>query len=216
MPKKSEQKTIIRRRENKVLGIFIDGTALDRASRRIKRKISLTALLRSLSFGIEPAFARYYTIVPYEDDARHRAFLDAVQRSGLSLLAKRLPPKGITRQVSIEPEMTADMTAFALGHINNYDLSSEKIEVSMQKNTVEENTNGSQNLEALSEANETKLKRSAVIVCPSRELSYAISLLNCLKVDTTSADFSNFAGKDVLKSASKWIDLSDSETIWQD
>ena len=58
--------------------------------------------------------------------------------------------------------------------------------------------------------------RSIVVVCPSRELSYPLSLVKDIAADTTSADFGQFNTGDILKSAQKWIDLSDSETIWRD
>lgn len=220
-PKKDQ---VILKREKKIIGVFIDGVGLDRACRRLKRKVSLANLVKGVTSGIEATFARYYTIIPFEDDSRHRAFLDAVTRSGLSVLAKRLPPKGIDRQVAIDSEMSSDLVSFGLGHLNEYDLSSDKIELLANFNYVKDNNaNSSKDLvsetpptgEAVPEKVE-KVKRIAVIVCPSRELSYAIGFLNHIKVDTVSADFSNFAGNDVLKSAAKWIDLSDSQTIWQD
>ena len=37
-----------------------------------------------------------------------------------------------------------------------------------------------------------------------------------LGADTVTADFAQFNTGDVLKSAAKWIDLSDSETIWRE
>jgi hypothetical protein len=66
------------------------------------------------------------------------------------------------------------------------------------------------------DADSKDTRRSVVVVCPSRELSYPLSLSKDLGADTTTADFSQFSGGDILKSASKWIDLSGSETIWRD
>ena len=57
---------------------------------------------------------------------------------------------------------------------------------------------------------------SIVVVCPSREIAYPLSLIKNIAADTTTADFGQFNTGDVLKSAQKWIDLSDSETIWRD
>jgi hypothetical protein len=37
-----------------------------------------------------------------------------------------------------------------------------------------------------------------------------------LGAETTTADFSQFSGSDILKSAQRWIDLSGSETIWRE
>src|SRR5690606_8296126 len=59
---------------------------------------------------------------PYEDDSRQRAFLDAVRRAGLQVVVKRLPPKGITRQVSVEVEMASDIVAFGLGQNSFEDI----------------------------------------------------------------------------------------------
>ncbi len=215
--KKSDPNKVILKREKKIIAVFIDGVGLDRASRRLKKKVNLSALVKSLSYGIDPEFARYYTIIPFEDDSRHRAFLDAVSRSGLSVLAKRLPPKNIERQIAIDSELSCDLISFGLNHTNQYDLSSDKIELLARPLPFKEN-NVSPSAELLKPiATDTeKTKRIAIIVCPSRELSYAIGFLNHIKVDTVSADFADFAGNDVLKSAAKWIDLSDSQTIWQD
>ena len=59
------------------------------------------------------------------------------------------------------------------------------------------------------------ITRSLIVICPTRELSYAMTLAKDLGADTTTADFGKFNKGDVLKSANKWIDLSDSETIWK-
>jgi hypothetical protein len=61
----------------------------------------------------------------------------------------------------------------------------------------------------------TPAQRVVTVVSPSRDLSYALALATQLGADTVNADFGQFQGGDVLKSASKWIDLSDSETIWR-
>ncbi|RMD86861.1 MAG: hypothetical protein D6808_02475, partial [Candidatus Dadabacteria bacterium] len=59
------------------------------------------------------------------------------------------------------------------------------------------------------------IKRIAVAVCPSRDLAYAISLAKHMGIETLTADFGHIASGDILKSASHWVDLSDSETIWR-
>jgi len=63
---------------------------------------------------------------------------------------------------------------------------------------------------------EQKESRIVTVVCPSRDLAYPISLVKELGVDTVTADFGQFNTGDLLKSAAKWIDLSDSETIWRE
>jgi hypothetical protein len=216
----------IKKREKKVVGLFIDGTGLDRATRRINRKVDMSALVRGVTSGIAPVVARYYTLVPYEDDSRQRAFLDAVSRAGLSVIVKRLPPKGINRQVSVDLEMAADIVAFSLGH-TNFSKENEYLPADHPLRSVSIASQGTRGdpLSATTQATNIKdgaikasenVLRSAVVVCPSRELAYPLGLLKEFEVDTTTADFGQFNTGDVLKSAAKWIDLSDSETIWRD
>jgi hypothetical protein len=238
---KSIGKGIVKRSERRVVGLFIDGTGLDRATRRVNRKVDLAALVRGVTSGIIPVVARYYTIVPYEDDSRQRAFLDAVSRAGLRVIVKRLPPKGITRQVSTDAEMAADIVAFALGHSSFSDLSEWKPDdgshrhdsqrngsrsqtVAFMPGQARDESKNDQSVAATQEDQEVSLdtgkdslpeKRSIIVVCPSRDIAYPITLAKELNVDTTNADFTQIHGGDVLKSAAKWIDLSTSETIWR-
>ena len=230
-------KGLVKRREKRVLGLFIDGTGLDRATRRISRKVDLSGLVRGVTSGITPVVARYYTLIPYEDDSRQRAFLDAVYRANLEVVVKRLPPKGITRQVSVDVEMAADIVAFALGRHNFGDLS--KYEPAPSEGFHEPYRGGAipsalpflrarqaadrnpapkaPDKESAAPAPEPAAneKRIITVVCPGRDLSYPLSLVKELGVDTISADFGQFNTGDILKSAAKWIDLSDSETIWR-
>ena len=218
----------IKKREKRVIGLFIDGTGLDRATRRINRKVDMAALVRGVTSGINPVIARYYTLVPYEDDSRQRAFLDAVARAGLNVIVKRLPPKGITRQVSVDLEMAADMVAFARG-LNSFSKENEYLpsDDGFQSANTAAQFMRRQRAETGHEGEEEQAPeqvipdivtapRSIVVVCPSRELAYPISLVKPFTADTTTADFGQFNTGDVLKSAAKWIDLSDSETIWRD
>jgi hypothetical protein len=221
----------VKKREKRVVGLFIDGTGLDRATRRINRKVDMAALVRGVTSGINPIVARYYTLVPFEDDSRQRAFLDAVARAGLSVIVKRLPPKGIARQVSVDLEMAADIVAFANG-LNSFSkeneyMPSEPFEGESPVRTPAQFMR--RQLAEVSGASEADDKtptpeipdiatapRSVVVVCPSREIAYPLSLIKPIAADTTTADFGQFNTGDVLKSAAKWIDLSDSETIWRD
>lgn len=216
-------KGIVKRTQKRSLGLFVDGTGLDRATRRLSRKVDMTALIRGLSSGLTPTVARYYTLIPFEDDSRHRAFLDAVARAGMTVVVKRLPPKGITRQVSVDVEMASDIVAFSLGHYRFSSLSeyipaestthnnSYSNEILHERKTGEEHSNVSNNKEP--QINESRI---VTVLCPSRDLAYPISLVKELGVDTVSADFGQLHGSDVLKSAAKWIDLSTSETIWRE
>ena len=221
----------IKKREKRVVGLFIDGTGLDRATRRINRKVDMAGLVRGVTSGINPIVARYYTLVPYEDDSRQRAFLDAVARAGLSVIVKRLPPKGITRQVSVDLEMAADMVAFAHG-LTSFSKENEYMPVDQPSRAAAIHTPAqyvrrqqAETAEAVEEKEAPTAQvipdiktapRSIVVVCPSRELAYPLSLIKDIAADTTTADFGQFNTGDVLKSAQKWIDLSDSETIWRD
>jgi hypothetical protein len=233
-------KGFIRKREKRTVGLFIDGTGLDRATRRINKKVDMTALLRGVTSGATPVVARYYTLIPYEDDSRQRSFLDAVARAGLSVIVKRLPPKGIARQVSVDLEMAADIVAFAMGHTsfskeNEYMAVDETgrgsglphgIELPKRSPRLAQNSDGAssegstrvetQSIQPETEAASSPELYSLVIVCPSRELAYPMSLVKDMGADTTTADFGQFNTGDILKSAAKWIDLSNSETIWRD
>jgi len=224
-------KGVVRRVEKRVLGVFIDGTGLDRACRRLGKRVDMAALVRGISSGLQPLVCRYYTLIPYEDDSRQRAFLDAVQRANIRVVVKRLPPKGIDRQVSVDVELGADMVAFALGHTNFSKLSEFGSMPKEQphphyKATMMPRAHQGQEGEASAEVappaeeqpappeDDPKAKRVITVVCPSRDLSYPIAMVKELGIDTISADFGKFNTGDVLKSAAKWIDLSDSETIW--
>ncbi len=231
-------KGVVKRTVRRALGLFIDGTGLDRATRRINRKVDMTSLVRGVTSGLEPVVARYYTLIPYEDDSRQRAFLDAVARAGLSVIVKRLPPKGVTRQVSVDVEMAADIVAFARGHTSFSALSeyqSQDPSLSpTQSSTLslalpgavkggrghvqkeqEETPKPTAEKEIVQEGRGNE-QRVITLVCPSRDLAYPISLSKELGIDTVTADFGQFNTGDILKSAAKWIDLSDSETIWRD
>jgi hypothetical protein len=216
--------------------VFIDGTALDRASRRLNKKIDLSALLRGVCGGIDPRIARYYTIIPYEDDSRHHSFLDAVRNAGLEVILKRLPPKGINRQVAVDFDMAVDIMAFGLGHIDfqvkreneaNIPISDDLTAAtstardddksSCSNTLVKAQQYSADKTEINNFCDSSKIQTAqkiVTVVCPSRELARPIELLNKMNVDTVSVDFGQFNPGDVLKSAAKWIDLSNADTIW--
>lgn len=247
---KEIKKGIVKRNRRRILGVFIDGTGLDRATRRMHKRVDMPSLVRGVAAGTTPVVARYYTLIPYEDDSRQRAFLDAVRRAGLQVVVKRLPPKGITRQVSVETEMASDIVAFGLGKNVFEDIGFELGEPKEEEARKQHSSNGTSgtipilpgrspqkgykenskrtkphtSTEAKSEESPlTALpeelgneERIATVVCPGRELAYTFSLLRSFDIQTVSADFGQASGKELLKSASKWIDLSDSETIWRE
>jgi len=227
---------LIKKKERRIVGLFIDGVNLDRATRRADRKVDLRALVRGVCSGSTPVVARYYTVIPHEDDSRQRAFLDAVARAGLSVIVKRLPPKGIDRQVTTDIEMAADIVAFSLG-LSSFSKENEYLPAELtaakqyaaslgdterpgafeplDPTTLESAPRPSGPLLRL-DTESKDARRSVVVICPSRDLSYPMGLAKNLGADTTTADFSKFTSGDVLKSAAKWIDLSGSESIWRE
>lgn len=228
------RKGVLRRRERREFGLFIDGTGLDRATRRLKKRVDMPKFIRGVTAGAVPVVARYYTLIPYEDDSRQHSFLDALRRAGLRIVVKRLPPKGVQRQVSVDVEMAADIIAFGLGK-SEFSVLSEYVTPELSKNAPQRplSLKVRQQIPAANAKNSAPpakeepnvaekqepsgpVQRVVTVVCPSRDLSYPIALIKELGVDTITADFGQFNNKDVLKSAAKWIDLSDSETIWKE
>lgn len=198
-------KGIVRRKSKRVLGLFIDGVGLDRATRRLERKVDLGRLVKGVTTGLKLELARYYTLIPHEDDARQFSFLDAVERAGLEVVVKRLPPKGVKRQVSVDVHMAVDLLAFAQGTF-------EKNEVVLTGDAAPDVA--PEKIEKPTDSKEP-IKRSALIVCPSRELSYGIYMANQAGVETSLADFGLYGTSDGWKGVDRWIDLSTSETIWR-
>lgn len=212
---------LVKRREQRALGVFIDGVGLDRATRRLNRKVDMGNLLRGVTSGTPPRVARYYTLIPNEDDSRQRAYLDAVARAGFEVVVKRLPPKGVNRLVSIDLEMAVDIVAFSYGQETFTDTSRYFPTDHLGENYRRPEEAPAKEEESASEETPPPTatvpeKRIVTVVCPSIELSYPLSLIRERDIDTVSADFGQFNPRDVLKSAAKWIDLSDSETIWRE
>lgn len=197
---------VIRRKGRRIMGLFIDGVGLDRATRRLDKKIDLTRLVTGVCSGLKPVVARYYTLIPYEDDARQFAFLDAVERAGLEVVVKRLPPKNVKRQVSMDVHMATDLIGFAYGHFDarpqeakGEDAPSAGGEPAQSKNIPD-----------------PLVKRVATIICPSREITYSIFMSKQLGVETSLADFGLYGTSDGWKGVDRWVDLSTSETIWRE
>lgn len=211
---------IVRRKSKRVLGLFIDGIGLDRATRRLERKVDLSRLVSGLCSGAKTEISRYYTLIPYEDDARQFSFLDAVERAGLEVSIKRLPPKGVKRQVSMDVHMATDVLSFAFGQFCRAAETLEpklavgddmRVAVGAEANPGA-GTAGSNGLQPLTTPN---VRRSIVVVCPSRELTYAIYAASQFGVETTLADFGLYGSSDGWKGIDHWVDLSTSETIWR-
>lgn len=214
---------VVKRKTKRRIGLFIDATGLDRATRRLDKKVDLARLVQGLTSGIQIEVARYYSLIPFEDDARQFAFLDAVERAGVEVITKRLPPKGVKRQVSMDVHMAADLIGFCYG---NFEKKAEQVNANGTHSKGEQNGNG-MHTTASTEGNlaiapaplvqekRENIRRSAIVVCPSRELSYAIYMCNSLNVETTLADFGLYGSSDGWKGVDKWVDLSTSETIWR-
>lgn len=192
---------VVKRRTRRKVGLFIDATGLDRATRRLERKIDLSKLVSGLSSGLQIEIARYYTLIPYEDDARQLSFLDAVERAGVEVVTKRLPPKGVKRQVSMDVHIATDLLTFANG---NFAKAQESVALAANDSSP------------IVPQRNTEIKRVAIIVCPSREISYALYTAFEQGVETVLADFGLYGASDGWKGVDRWIDLSTSETIWRD
>ena len=197
------KENVLKRKVRRRMGLFTDATGLDRATRRLDKKIDLSRLVKGLSSGLKLEVARYYCLIPYEDDARQFSFLDAVERAGVEVITKRLPPKGVKRQVSMDVHIATDIMNFCSG---NFAEASKEAE---QKKEA----NGSNVIVASKKI--TKFKRTLTVVCPSRELNYALYSAKNQGADTSLADFGQYGVSDGWKGVDKWIDMSTSETIWR-
>ena len=202
---------VVKRKTKRRLGLFIDGIGLDRATRRLERKVDLKKLVKGLTSGLQVEVARYYTLIPHEDDARQLAFLDAVERAGLEVVVKRLPPKGVKRQVSMDVHISTDLISYSYGHF-----------AEVKKEAVEANSPDEGKVLRLSSSSAGQtgaagnIRRVAVLVCPNRELNYALYKSHEIGVSTDLADFGLYGQSDGWRGVDRWIDLSTSETIWRD
>lgn len=195
---------VVKRKLKRKAGLFIDGAGLDRATRRLDRKVDLAGLVKGLTYGIECEVAKYYTLIPHEDDARQFAFLDAVERAGMEVIVKRLPPKGVKRLVSMDVHLASDLVSYCFGH---YEIG--------QTSKIAEGAVPHGNTMPARSANKQSVNRIATIVCPSREVSYAIYMAHLLGIETCLADFGNYGTSSGWKGVDRWLDLSTSETIWR-
>ena len=194
-------KGIVKRRVKRVVGLFIDSTGLDRATRRLDKKVDLSRLVTGLTQGLDIEVSRYYALIPHEDDTRQLAFLEAVQRAGVEVITKRLPPKGVKRQVSIDVQIATDIMDFTYKAFAKE--ASQAVSVNSGDNVVVAPTTA-------------EIKRIAIIVCPSRDLNYALNSAYKRGTETVLADFGLYGQTDGWKGVDRWVDLSTSETIWRD
>ena len=199
---------VVKRKIRRRMGLFIDATGLDRATRRLEKKVDLSRLVKGLSAGIQLEVARYYCLIPYEDDARQFSFLDAVERAGVEVITKRLPPKGVKRQVSMDVHIATDLLAYGYGNFAQATASNQEA-----SRVNEDGKEGK--IIAASPSSNKQTKRVATIVCPSRELSYALFTAHEAGTDVALADFGLYGTSDGWRGVDRWIDLSTSETIWR-
>jgi len=203
---------VVKRKTQRRLGLFIDGIGLDRATRRLERKVDLKKLVSGLTSGLQVEIARYYTLIPNEDDARQLAFLDAVERAGLEVVVKRLPPKGVKRQVSMDVHLATDLISFSFGH---FAAASQTEEQSAKANAGDGEGKVLRLNSSSSGGGNSNIRRVAVLVCPNREASYALFTAHELGAEATLADFGLYGQSDGWRNVDRWVDLSTSETIWR-
>ena len=145
--------------------------------------------------------------------------LDAVERAGVEVITKRLPPKGVKRQVSMDVHIASDLVSFAYGHFAEKAAEEEKANEAehllVGNGAPTSTSNGNGTASEAPKAKEKDVKRVATIICPSRELSYAIFMANQMGIETSLADFGLYGQSDGWKGVDRWIDLSTSETIWR-
>jgi hypothetical protein len=205
---------VVKRNNKREVGIFIDGVNLDRASRRINKKIDFAALKLSLSNGLPIKVARYYSVIPNEDDARQHSFFDVIHRAGFEVILKRLPPVGIDRQVTTDVEIASDMIAFAMG-ISEFEAETQYLpEEILSLKKSEQISDNVQSGESTNSNDLSSISRIVTIVTPGRDLTYPISLASKLGADTITADYASIATGDKMKSAQKWVDLTDADNIY--
>lgn len=210
-----------RRKVKRKLCVLVDGTGLDRATKRLQKKIDMSRLFAGICEGLNADVARYYTLMPHEDDARQLAYLEAIDRAGFEVCMKRLPPKNVNRLVSVDVHIATDLLCYAtdtIGSLNELektqgqsdDTSSLRAQDSGDKVGV-----STVSVDSTDVQGSLGIQRLAVLVCPSREVSYAIYRASQLGVQVGLADFGMYGRSDCWRGVDRWIDLSTSETIWR-
>jgi hypothetical protein len=192
---------VLKRRSRRIVGFFVDGVGLDRATRQCPKKVDLQRLITNLTEGISPVVCRYYTLIPHEDDARQFSFLDAVERAGMEAMVKRLPPKGIKRHVAMDVHIASDVMAFSFGHFDAKPVEQKPVEDSQEHHDT---------------GIIHQVKRIAYVICPSRELTYGLYLSSTTGTEISLCDFGLYGSSDGWKGINRWVDLSTSDSIWRD
>jgi hypothetical protein len=201
--KKGPKVNFVRRAKPRKLGIFIDGVGLDRAAKRIERRIDWPLFAKVISEGLQADVAKYYSLLPIEDDARHHSYLAAVEAVGFQVHVKRLPPKGVNRVVSYDLEIATDLLNFCLS--KSLAGSTDEGFGKAQPN----NSGNRENSESIQHQNNSLSQPAPILVCPSRELEYPLQILHEKGFSVTVIDFLNGSGSDLLKYTSKWVNISE-------
>jgi hypothetical protein len=189
----------VRREQTHAIGVFLDGVSLDRAARRLNKKVDWKLLVKVISEGRVPKLLRYYTVIPHEDDARHHSFLGAVEGAGFQVIVKRLPPKGINRNVTIDLEMASDIVGFGLGLRD------------LPASTDPAGKEGARDSRGENKPSDTRTPEKAeiILICPPNDLEYPLRLIADREVKITVVDFKGSGTSELIKVSSKWMDLSD-------
>ncbi len=195
--KAEASKGYVRREQTHSIGVFLDGVSLDRAARRLNKKVDWKLLVKVISEGRIPKLLRYYTVIPHEDDARHHSFLSAVEGAGFQVIVKRLPPKGVNKNVTIDLEMASDVVAFGLG-LSDLPTSTEGTHESRGDSNSPK-----------SATTRTPEKSEIILICPPNDLEYPLRLIANRDAKITIVDFKGSGTSELIKVSSKWMDLSD-------
>jgi hypothetical protein len=221
-PRIAKENSKILRRTKKEIFLIVDGPSLDRACRRLGKRIDLQNLISVSCTGNSPLISRYYTLIPNEDDSRQRAFLSAIENLGLEVIIKRLPPKGVNKQINLDAEMSTDMTLFALGQLkflNQEERVGSTTQHMLKQSVKLDRFSESQvdlDLNAPNSENidNTQSNKCIILVCPSRDLLYTFNLVKNLQCEIVCVDFGRSSNSEINSIFSNNIDLSRSESVW--
>ena len=110
----------------------------------------------------------------------------------------------------MDVHIASDMLNFCHGSFAN----AQQKEAPKEANSSKETADDPKRIIAAG-SSKKEVRRIVTVVCPSRELSYAIFAANNIGTETTLADLGLYGSSDGWKGVDKWIDLSTSETIWR-
>jgi len=150
---------VVKQQTDSELALFVDGTSLDRAAKRLNKRLDIPKLIERVSTA-KCSFVRYYNTIPSKDDARHIAFMDNLRNHGIEVVMRRLPPIGITKRVAIDIDMATDIIGYTLHH------------PSFASDWTREDK-----------------KRGVIVVCPTEELDRTLEMVTQTGSPLSVADF---------------------------